>query len=103
VTAKFRPDRNVMTEQASSTNPADSVKAFSGPTELGIARAAALFEQLDPEQAAGTLAAVLATDPGSVDGWLLMGRLRLALDDVPAALAAATTAIELAAAQPALA
>jgi len=85
-----------MTDQASSTTPADSAKAFSGPTELGIARAAALFEQLDPEQATATLAKVLAADPGSVDGWLLMGRLRLALDEVPAALDAADKAIELA-------
>lgn len=85
-----------MTDQASSTTPADSAKAFSGPTELGIARAAALFERLDPEQAVATLAEVLAADPGSVDGWLLMGRLRLALDEVPAALDAATKAIELA-------
>jgi tetratricopeptide (TPR) repeat protein len=89
-----------MTDQASSTTPADSAKAFTGPTELGIARAAALFERLDPEQAAATLAEVLAADPGSVDGWLLMGRLRLALDEVPAALEAASRAIELAADDP---
>jgi cytochrome c-type biogenesis protein CcmH/NrfG len=81
-----------MTDQAS--------KAFSDPTELGVARAAALFERLDPEQAAATLTDVLAADPGSVDGWLLMGRLRLALDEVPAALAAATRAIELAGEDP---
>ncbi len=85
-----------MTEQAPSTTTADSAKAFSSPTELGIARAAMLFEQLDPEQAASTLERVLAADPRSVDGWLLMGRLRLALDDVQAALEAATRAIELA-------
>ncbi len=85
-----------MTEQAPSTTTADSAKAFSSPTELGIARAATLFERLDPEQAASTLLPVLAADPQSVDGWLLMGRLRLALDDVQAALEAAGKAIELA-------
>jgi cytochrome c-type biogenesis protein CcmH/NrfG len=81
-----------MTDQAS--------KAFSDPTELGIARAAALFERLDPERAAATLTDVLAADPGSVDGWLLMGRLRLALDEVPAALEAAGRAIDLAGEDP---
>jgi cytochrome c-type biogenesis protein CcmH/NrfG len=81
-----------MTDQAS--------KAFSDPTELGVARAAALFERLDPEQAAATLTDVLAADPGSVDGWLLMGRLRLALDEVPAALEAAGRAIDLAGEDP---
>jgi Flp pilus assembly protein TadD len=85
-----------MTEQVPSTTTAASEKAFSSPTELGIARAATLFEQLDPEQAAGTLEPVLAQEPRSVDGWLLMGRLRLALDDVQAGLEAATKAIELA-------
>jgi Flp pilus assembly protein TadD len=85
-----------MTEQVPSTTTADSAKAFSSPTELGIARAATLFERLDPEQAASTLLPVLAADPQSVDGWLLMGRLRLALDDVQAALEAAGKAIELA-------
>ncbi|MET0417689.1 MAG: tetratricopeptide repeat protein [Actinoplanes sp.] len=81
-----------MTEQTT----ADSARAFSSPTELGIARAAALFERLEVEQAATTLDTVLAADPQSVDGWLLMGRLRLALDDVPGALEVATKAIELA-------
>jgi Flp pilus assembly protein TadD len=85
-----------MTEQVPSTTTAESSKAFSSPTELGIARAATLFEQLDPEQAASTLEPVLAKDPRSVDAWLLMGRLRLALDDVQAGLEAATKAIELA-------
>jgi cytochrome c-type biogenesis protein CcmH/NrfG len=81
-----------MTDQAS--------KAFSDPTELGIARAAALFERLDPERAAATLTDVLTADPGSVDGWLLMGRVRLALDEVPAALEAAGRAIDLAGEDP---
>ena len=89
-----------MTEQVPSTTTADSAKAFSSPTELGIARAATLFERLDPEQAASTLLPVLAADPQSVDGWLLMGRLRLALDDVQAALEAAGKAIELAPGDP---
>jgi tetratricopeptide (TPR) repeat protein len=69
---------------------------LSSPTELGIARAAALFERLDPAQAVATLEPVLAADPGAAAGWILMARLRLALDQVPAALDAASRAIELA-------
>jgi tetratricopeptide (TPR) repeat protein len=66
------------------------------PTELGIARAAALFERLDPAQAAATLEPVLKADPTSVAGWVLMNRIRLALDQVQPALDAANKAIELA-------
>jgi len=67
----------------------------SHPTDLGIARAAALFERLDPARAAATLEPVLAADPASGDAWILMARIRLALDEVPAALDAANRAVEL--------
>jgi predicted Zn-dependent protease len=75
--------------------PQPAVTQASSPTELGIARAAALFEQANPEEAAATLERVLASDPGSVDGWNLMARLRLALDQAPAALEAANRAVAL--------
>ncbi|MGX6606666.1 tetratricopeptide repeat protein [Micromonosporaceae bacterium Da 78-11] len=78
--------------QASTSAPQPTL----GPTELGVARAAALFERLDPEQAVAMLEPVLIADPGSVAGWILMTRIRLALDQVPAALDAANKAIELA-------
>jgi Flp pilus assembly protein TadD len=68
----------------------------SNPTETGIARATAQFERMDPAEAARTLEPVLAADPGSVAGWNLMARLRLALDDNQGALEAATRAIALA-------
>lgn len=70
--------------------------SHSNPTELGIARAAAHFEQMDPAQAAATLEPVLGAAPTSVDGWNLMARIRLALDDPAGALEAATRAIALA-------
>jgi tetratricopeptide (TPR) repeat protein len=87
-----------MTDRAPATTPsADPALAFTNPTELGIARAAALFEQLDPERALATLEPVLAANPNTVDGWILMARLRLALDQPEPALDAASRAIPLAA------
>jgi len=74
--------------------------AFDNPTELGIARAAALFERVDPAQAATLLQTVLDQDPGSAAGWILMARIRLVLDQVEQALAAAGRAIELASDDP---
>ncbi|MFC7274204.1 tetratricopeptide repeat protein [Paractinoplanes rhizophilus] len=68
----------------------------ANPTATGIARATALFERMDPAEAARTLEPVLAADPASVDGWNLMARLRLALDDNQGALEAANKAIALA-------
>lgn len=65
------------------------------PTELGVARAAALFELLDPAKAAALLESVLADDPESAAGWVLMARIRLVLDQVEPALAAAAKAIAL--------
>lgn len=70
--------------------------AVSTPTELGIARASTLFDQLELEKAVSTLEPVLASDPASVEGWNLMARLRLALDQTTAALAAVDRAIQLA-------
>ena len=65
-------------------------------TELGVARAAALFERVDPGKAAALLEKVLAGDPGSAAGWILMARIRLALDQTEAALDAGAKAIALA-------
>ena len=65
------------------------------PTELGVARAAALFERVDPAQAATLLESVLADDPQAADGWVLMARIRLVLDEVDRALEAAGKAIAL--------
>jgi tetratricopeptide (TPR) repeat protein len=70
--------------------------AGAGPTQLGIARATALFERMDPAGAVRALEPALAADPSSVEAWLLMARLRLALDENQAALDAATKAIGLA-------
>ncbi|MEU4238722.1 tetratricopeptide repeat protein [Actinoplanes sp. NPDC026619] len=64
-------------------------------TATGIARAAALFERLDVATAITTLEPVLAADPGTLDGWLLMARLRLAADQAAAAFDAANRAIAL--------
>jgi cytochrome c-type biogenesis protein CcmH/NrfG len=71
------------------------VHSQRGEADIGLARAAALFERLEPAQAAEQLADVLAADPESVEGWVLMARARLALDDVTAALDAAAKAIAL--------
>ncbi len=65
------------------------------PTELGVARAAALFERVDPAKAAALLESVLAEDPGSAAGWILLARVRLVLDQVEQALEAASKAIAL--------
>ncbi|WP_306207386.1 tetratricopeptide repeat protein [Actinoplanes sp. RD1] len=69
---------------------------LSTPTEIGIARAAALFERVDPAAAAQHLEPILAADPRSATGWILLARIRLALDEVDKALDAANRAIELA-------
>jgi cytochrome c-type biogenesis protein CcmH/NrfG len=78
------------------TDLAPATTAFSSPTELGVARAAALFERIDPAQAAAQLEPVLAKDPESAAGWILMARIRLVLDEVDKALDAAGKAIALA-------
>ena len=81
-----------------SSDFAQSVTPGTVPssTEAAIARATAQFERMDPGAAAGTLEPALRADPGSVDGWNLMARLRLALDENQAALEAANKAIALA-------
>jgi cytochrome c-type biogenesis protein CcmH/NrfG len=78
--------------------PADrepAVGAGMTPAELGVARAAALFERVDPMRAAALLESVLAADPESAEGWILMSRIRLILDEVDLALDAAGKAIAL--------
>jgi Flp pilus assembly protein TadD len=66
------------------------------PTEIGVARAAALFERVDPAKAAALLQKVLTDDPQTAAGWILMARIRLVLDQVEQALEAAGRAIALA-------
>lgn len=71
-------------------------KGLTSPTEIGIARAAALFERVDPAAAARHLEPVLAADPSPPAGWILMARIRLTLDEIQPALDAANQAIQLA-------
>ncbi|MEV6306212.1 tetratricopeptide repeat protein [Actinoplanes sp. NPDC051861] len=73
-----------------------ATRPFADPADLTVARAAALFEHLQPENAAEVLAPALAANPGSAAGWILMARVRLALDQVEPALDAASRAVELA-------
>lgn len=68
---------------------------LSTPTEIGVARAAALFERVDPAAAAAHLEPVLAADPQSAAGWILLARIRLVLDQVEPALDAANRAVAL--------
>ncbi|RZU51770.1 tetratricopeptide repeat protein [Krasilnikovia cinnamomea] len=75
--------------------PSQTHSAPTNPTELGIARAAALFERVDPASAASHLELVLAQDARAADGWILMARIRLTLGQAEHALVAATKAIEL--------
>ena len=89
-------DRPVPEGSAPSVARNAGADAPSTPTELGIARASALFDQLDLDRAVSTLEPVLAADPGSVDGWILMSRLQLALDRTDAALEAVDRAVQLA-------
>jgi tetratricopeptide (TPR) repeat protein len=89
-----------MTDLAPVTTTSPMTPTLSNPSELGVARAAALFERVDPAQAAAQLALVLEKDPESAAGWILMARIRLVLDDVEGALDAAGKAIVLAAEDP---
>jgi cytochrome c-type biogenesis protein CcmH/NrfG len=73
-------------------DPAGGLSAI----DLGVARAARLFEYGDPEKAATLLDAALMADPGSIEGWILMSRIRLVLDQSERALDAAARAIALA-------
>src|ERR1700710_775433 len=79
-----------------SVHPA-AVPESSGrsATELGVARAAALFERVDAAKAAALLQQVLAADPESAEGWILLARVALVLDEVDRALDAAAKAIAL--------
>lgn len=70
--------------------------AAGDPASAGVARAAARFERYDPAEAAALLEDVLSSYPDSVEGWVLMARVRLALDQITGALEAAAKAIELA-------
>ncbi|MCO8273488.1 tetratricopeptide repeat protein [Actinoplanes sp. TRM 88003] len=75
-------------------------RAFNGRAEMAFAQAATLFEQLELEQAVAVLQPVLAAEPTAREGWILLARLELALDDAKAALDAADRAIQLDPADP---
>jgi tetratricopeptide (TPR) repeat protein len=95
VSAEYAPEfRPIAEDDHVFPDPAPQA-AVSSRTELGIARAVAHFERMDPAQAVAALEPVLAADPTSVEGWNLMARLRLALDQNSAALEAAGRAIAL--------
>jgi tetratricopeptide (TPR) repeat protein len=83
------------TTPAPATDEVIKRAGLSTPTEIGIARAAALFERVDPAAAAAHLEPILAADPGSAAGWILMARIRLVLDEVNKALDAANRAVAL--------
>lgn len=82
---------------AAPTTPVQTGAAtsFGSPAEIGVARAAALFERVDPAQAAALLESVLQRDPESAAGWILMARIQLVLDGIEKALDAAGRAIAL--------
>jgi tetratricopeptide (TPR) repeat protein len=88
------PERDLDAAGAGSEADGDPTAGMS-PTEVGVARAAALFERVDPVKAAALLESVLAADPASAAGWILMSRIRLVLDQVDRALEAAGKAIAL--------
>jgi Flp pilus assembly protein TadD len=84
-----------MTDLVQSVAPSVVATETMTPTEVGVARAAALFERVDPAKAAALLETVLVVDPEAADGWVLMGRIRLVLDQAEKALEAAAAAISL--------
>ena len=92
--------RAVTTDETSTTVDQQSptqTNSMTGrsATELGVARAAALFERVDPGRAAALLEQVLTADSESAEGWILMARIRLVLDEVDRALDATAWAIAL--------
>jgi Flp pilus assembly protein TadD len=87
-------DGQVSAIQQPTEAPATGAPTLTG-TELGVARAAAYYERVDPAKAAAYLESVLATDPSSAEGWILMARIRLSLDQPDRALDAAGQAIPL--------
>ncbi|WP_067495162.1 tetratricopeptide repeat protein [Actinoplanes sp. TFC3] len=89
-----------MTDVELKDSVAQRVGGLTTPTEIGVARAAALFERVDPAAAAQHLEPVLAADPEVAAGWILMARIRLVLDEVDKALDAANRAIALEPADP---
>jgi cytochrome c-type biogenesis protein CcmH/NrfG len=82
-------------QTAAAIDQASAPSLHRSATELGVARAAALFERVDPGKAAALLKQVLAADPESVEGWILMARVALVLDEVDRALDATARAITL--------
>jgi tetratricopeptide (TPR) repeat protein len=96
VSAEFAPEIPQIAEDDHVFPDPAPTSAASSRTELGIAQAVAHFERMDPASGVTALEPVLAEDPASVEGWNLMARLRLALDENTAALEAADKAIALA-------
>jgi tetratricopeptide (TPR) repeat protein len=90
------PDQRLDADRPAPAGP----RAFNNRTEVAFAQAATLFEQLELEQAVAVLQPVLATEPTAREGWILLARLKLAMDDAPAALDAADRAIRLDPADP---
>jgi tetratricopeptide (TPR) repeat protein len=82
-------------DEAAAVTQQPGASSAMNATELGVARAAALFERVDPGRAAALLEQVLAADPESAAGWILMARVRLVLDQVDRALDASARAIAL--------
>ncbi|WP_240669919.1 tetratricopeptide repeat protein [Actinoplanes solisilvae] len=78
-----------------TARPLTEARAFSGPTELAIAQSATLFEQLELGRAVATLQPALAAAPDAAEGWILLARLQLALENVEEALNAADHAVQL--------
>ncbi|MEV6347084.1 tetratricopeptide repeat protein [Actinoplanes sp. NPDC051851] len=74
--------------------PGAAERAAADPADMAVTQAAALFENMQPEQALALLEPALAARPEAPAGWILMARLRLALDQVEPALHAANRAAE---------
>ncbi|MCY1137556.1 tetratricopeptide repeat protein [Actinoplanes sp. Pm04-4] len=90
------PDQQLHADGPAAPGP----RAFSGRTEIAVAQAATLFEQLELEQAVATLQPVLAADPAAREAWILLARLKLALDQATDGLDAAEQAVRLDPADP---
>jgi tetratricopeptide (TPR) repeat protein len=87
--------RAVTTDLSAAAIDQPRVPTNMTATELGVARAAALFERVDPGQAAALLQQVVTADPESAEGWILLSRIALVLDEVDRGLDAAAKAIAL--------
>jgi tetratricopeptide (TPR) repeat protein len=94
-TADRKPVAGAGASPTATTETDRDPAAGMSPTEVGVARAAALFERVDPAKAAALLDSVLGADPHSAEGWILMSRVLLVLDQADRALQAAGRATAL--------